>query len=173
MFKTKEEIWRDIPRYLEKYKASNLGNIYSIKNNQKLKTNISQNGYERLNLYSDGKRIKEYVHRLVAEAFLENKDNKEFVNHIDENKLNNNINNLEWTTNSENQLHGTCISKIQKALSFPVVKISITNEIIEEYSSIKDAALSIKDNASTSSISKACKGILKTAYGFKWKYKNN
>ena len=89
----------------EEYTISKEGVVYSLKNNKKLKPWINGKGYLQVRLYKDGKGYDKRVHRLVAETYIKNKENKEQVNHIDGNKLNNNVNNLEWVTNSENQKH--------------------------------------------------------------------
>lgn len=84
------------------------GEIFSLKTNKILKTTISPNGYEVLCLmFQKPKRHSKtlYVHRLVAETFIDNPLNKKTVNHIDGNKLNNNITNLEWATQGENNKH--------------------------------------------------------------------
>ena len=136
------------------------------------KQSKSNLGYLTVGFTVNNKKINKYVHRLVAEAFINNTFNKPFVNHKDENKLNNRVVNLNWCTNSENQLHGTCVNKIKTKTGLKVIRIDKYNKELE-FLTIHDAAKSIKENSSTSSISKCCKGILKTAYGYRWKYKNN
>lgn len=105
-----EEIWKDIPGY-EPYQASNFGRIRNGKKGKTenckklgtpLKTRITARGYEELKLSVNKVRVHMLVHRLVALAFIPNPDNKQFVDHIDTNKLNNNASNLRWTTISEN-----------------------------------------------------------------------
>ena len=93
------------------YEVDELGNVYSIVHNahrrkRVLKPYTNERGYLKVNLYdSDGKCKKKYVHRLVAEAFIDNPHNKPNVNHIDADVKNNNVNNLEWCTQSENIKH--------------------------------------------------------------------
>lgn len=111
-----KEIYKDIPEYKGIYQVSNLGNIKSVARsytNSKGKTyNIKErilkltisNGYYSVTLNNKGKK-RFTVHRLVALAFIENPSNKDEVNHIDGNKLNNCYKNLEWCTKSENTLH--------------------------------------------------------------------
>ena len=121
-----KEIYKDIPGWDGYYQASNLGNIKSVTRivNHKrlgqqtvyeriLKPNIVC-GYRQVILSKDGKRNYQKVHRLVAETFISNPDSKKQVNHIDGNKLNNCIDNLEWNTPSENQIHA-----FNKGLSKP------------------------------------------------------
>lgn len=104
-----KEIFKDIVGYEGRYKVSNFGNIYSTpkdgKPNKMLKQEIMQSKYKRVTLSIDGKVKRFSVHRLVAEAFIDNNENKPCVNHIDNNGLNNNVDNLEWCTHSENMIH--------------------------------------------------------------------
>ncbi len=90
-----KEIYKDIKGYEGEYKVSNCGNVYSCKRNIILKPSTTKNGYLRVSLCQNG--IKKYfsIHRLVAEAFIPNPNNLPQVNHIDENKKNNNASNLE------------------------------------------------------------------------------
>jgi len=112
----KMEVWKPIDGY-EGYEVSNFGNVRSYRKRGSknavydkpkrvkpytLKTHCKE--YHRHNLVKDGKRKSEYVHRLVAKAFIANYGNKPQVHHIDNNGLNNRVENLKWVTNSENQL---------------------------------------------------------------------
>ena len=100
------EIWKDIPEYEGIYQVSNTGKVKRIDKKEKmLKNNLCGNGYYYVYLSKNGKVRKFKVNRLVAQAFIENPENKPFVNHIDGDKLNNNVENLEWVTQSENMLH--------------------------------------------------------------------
>lgn len=115
------EVWKDIKGWEGKYQISNLGNVksvyrtvnYMFKGKEKtrriyeriLKKAINKFGYEYVNLTDNYKAKKLKVHRLVAEAFIPNPLNKRTVNHIDGNKLNNCVDNLEWATYIENQHH--------------------------------------------------------------------
>lgn len=100
-----EEIWKDINGYEGLYKVSNLGRIRSYRRRKPLSPIEDRNGYYKINLTKD-KEMKTYrIHRLVASCFIDNIDNKPEVNHIDGNKKNNNIDNLEWVTRSENESH--------------------------------------------------------------------
>ena len=74
------------------------GEIFSDNLNDFLKTRLSNNGYLFVNLYQNGKQYTKKIHRLVAETFIENQNNYDTVDHLDRNKLNNNIENLRWTT---------------------------------------------------------------------------
>lgn len=95
-----EEEYRIINGF-EKYEVSNLGNVRNVRTQRLLNLCIS-NGYYQVNLHGDKITKPIRVHRLVALAFIDNPDNKKFVDHIDSNKLNNNVTNLRWATPSEN-----------------------------------------------------------------------
>lgn len=99
-----KEIYKDIQGYEGRYQVSNLGNVISFKRGIQLKPD-NQNGYLRVSLCKDGVATRFLIHRLVAQAFIPNKDNKPHINHIDNNPSNNNVSNLEWCTHSENMLH--------------------------------------------------------------------
>lgn len=115
-----KEIWKDIEGYEGCYQVSNLGNVRSLdriignalRKGKILKELKNKDGYLVVGLHKDGKRKKFFMHRLVAQAFIPNPDNKKEVNHmnicnlsIDENKKYNAIENLEWTTHDENLIH--------------------------------------------------------------------
>ena len=94
------EIYRNIEDF-DNYEISNFGNVRNKKTNKILKPNISK-GYYKVDLCKNGKRTTKTIHKLVADAFLENLENKPCVDHIDNDRLNNNISNLRWATNKEN-----------------------------------------------------------------------
>jgi hypothetical protein len=109
------ETWKDIKGYEGIYQISNLGRVKRISNihwcnlkyrdNYYLKPLDNGKGYLRIKLTVNNKSRRVMLHRLIAEVFIENPNNYPFVNHIDGNKKNNNINNLEWCTQSQNCLH--------------------------------------------------------------------
>ena len=98
-------MWKDIKGYEGLYKVTSLGDVYSITKKRFIYQSIDRYGYKQCLLYNKGQHKTRKVHRLVAEAFLENTYNKPQINHKDGNRTNNRIDNLEWCTNSENQLH--------------------------------------------------------------------
>lgn len=114
-----KEFWKPIKNYEGYYKVSNLGRIRSLDRKVTVwfgkrkyigtfvNGEINRDGYNRvqLNVAEKGLRERFYVHRLVAEAFIPNLENKPFINHKDGNKLNNSIENLEWCTSQENHQH--------------------------------------------------------------------
>jgi len=86
----------------ENYEVSNIGSVRNVKTGKILNPIIDKHCYYHVNLYKNNKRTYKSIHRLVAEAFLCNTDNKECIDHQDNNKLNNNVNNLRFATKSEN-----------------------------------------------------------------------
>ena len=183
----KVEIWKDIKDYEGLYQVSNLGNVRSLdkiiyqKNksgkNQKhiyrgkeLKKQKQLNGYEVVNLYKDAKMTKKLVHRLVAIAFIENKLNRHFINHKDNDKTNNNVENLEWCTQSENVVyaytHGVKIPPNMRK----VKRLNKEDIFIDMFESIQDAERFT--NVRATNISKCCRNLRRTAGGYKWEYVN-
>lgn len=119
------EIWKDIEGYDGKYQVSNLGNVKSCgrtlngingstkyKKESFLTANTDPTGYLSVMVCVDYKFKRLAVHRLVAQAFVPNLENKKYVNHIDGNKLNNNSENLEWVTAKENTQHALKLNLI-------------------------------------------------------------
>ena len=130
------EEWKNYP-FDTRYQVSNYGNIKGQKGNI-LKGSINNAGYKRIGLYSDGKAVFKFVHRMVMETFspCANSDDL-IVNHKDGNKLNNSVDNLEWTTSAENKRHGikNALYKYNHVFCFTPDK-----KLVAEYLSIKDAA---------------------------------
>ena len=98
------ERWKVIKGF-EKYSVSDTGEVKSNKNDHIKANRIDRRGYNDISLYKNGQEHHKKVHRLVAEAFVDNPEGKDFVNHKDGNKLNNSKDNLEWVTHSENMKH--------------------------------------------------------------------
>lgn len=147
-----EEIWKTIEDY-PNYDVSSFGNVRNNKTNYVLKLQKNASGYMKISLVSSNKHSNNFmVHRLVAKAFIPNPDNKPTVNHIDKNKSNNNVFNLEWATMSEQNYHSALTSKKERPLFYKsIYRIDMTSRnIIEQYKSVKDAALWIIDNKLTS-----------------------
>jgi hypothetical protein len=130
------ENWKNVVGYEGRYQVSDLGNIKSMPKPRCSKVKILKNiplkaGYLTVDL-GNGQKIKRYlVHRLVATAFIENPLNKEQVNHIDGNKSNNNVCNLEWNTRSENQLH-SIKTGLRSAKGEKNSQSKLTNDIVIE-----------------------------------------
>ena len=156
------------------YQVSNLGRVRKIDGYTETIVNqiINKAGYCIVYI---GKKLY-YVHRLVANCFIENPFLYNVVNHKDENKTNNCVANLEWCTQWYNCNYGSRNERISKSnkimnrkLMKPVLQFSKNGEFIKEFSSIHEAAQEM--NTSHVSISKACNGKSKSSCGFIWKFK--
>ena len=161
-----EEIWRDIKGYEGKYAISSFGRVYSYKRRIFLAQSITNNGYLRVCLYTkDGCQKKmELVHRLVAITFLDNPDGLPQVNHKDENKQNNHVENLEWCIAKENANYGTRNERIGKTHGKSVY--CIENNTV--YPSAMAAAREL--HIDNSHIGKVCRGEEKDCQGYHFKY---
>lgn len=102
-----EVIWKDIPEYEGLYKISNYGEIYSTYSNKLLKPRLDKDGYAQVTLYKNHQPKTLRIHRLVAITYIPNPNNYSCVNHKDENKKNNAVDNLEWCTIKYNNNYGT------------------------------------------------------------------
>lgn len=99
------EIAKPIQGYENRYLITSYGRVWSIRTHRWLKYSVPSNGYAQVGLSLNNKCTNYMIHRLVAKTFLQKPINKDYVNHIDGNKLNNCVNNLEWVTRSENEKH--------------------------------------------------------------------
>ena len=183
------EVWKDVPGYEGYYAVSNLGRVKSLERTIQNDGNLGQN---KLSKYSErimkpGKRKKGYlginltrncktraflVHRLVAEAFIPNPQNLPFINHKDENKQNNRVENLEWCTNKYNVNYGSWKEKQsiahinQKYSSKPVVQLDKNNVVVATYPSIAEA----ERQTAVKHISCVVRGVRKSAGGYFWRF---
>ena len=193
-----KEIWKDI-EWAQGYQVSNLGKVKSLERPHKshhgttyiqkeriLKTRLDPNGYEKVGiLKKDGKQKQVMVHRLVAEAFIPNPDNLPQVNHKDENRSNNIVNNLEWCTAKYNQNYGHCRENHSKAMmgkkmpeevkeklrlinSKPVLQYDVYGNYIRIWDSVAQASREL--GIDNESIRQACLGKFRHAGFYKWKY---
>lgn len=172
-----QEIWKNIKKFNGLYKVSNLGKVKSLISNRILTPatvayqNTKRTGYYVVNL----KRKLYYIHRLVAEAFIPNPNNLPQVNHIDGNKKNNCVENLEWCTNSENIRHAyennLITTNASTSKKFKAVKQidKYTNKTIREWESVIEAAKTL--NIGKTCISACCRNKQKTAGGYIWKFR--
>lgn len=147
----------------ENYLIGSNGTVFNQSTGKYLRPSKGSNGYLHLTLWN-GRKITHSIHRLVAEAFIPNPNNLPQVNHKDENKSNNNVDNLEWCTAKYNTTYGKgFIRRLQ-----PVVQKNEKGEVIQRWNSIKEASdvLHIKYQ----NISRVCRGIRKTCGGYQWEY---
>ena len=172
-----EEVWRDDKGYEGLYQVSNMGLVKSLerKNNygrtvkeRILKPAFDGWGYLVVTLCAGGKRKNLMVHRLVCEAFNDNRDEKPEVNHINEIKTDNRACNLEWCTRRENLNHGTRSERSAKTLSKPICQYTLDEKIVKTWASLTEVKR--KTGFSQGNISEVANGNRKTAYGFIWKY---
>lgn len=167
-----KEIWKDIKGYEGHYQISNLGRVKSLsrittfrgkKRLEKeliLREGTSKKGYSLVSLQKNGIAKTQRVHRLVAQAFIPNINNYQQVNHKDENKKNNCVDNLEWCDCKYNNNYGLRTSKISKKV------LQIETGIV--YPSVSEAYR--KTKIDIANISRVCLGKIKTAGGYHWKY---
>ena len=150
-----QEVWKDVAGYEGYYQVSNLGRVKSLQTKayshaQKcaipvmrekiLKPYPDTNKYLIIDLKKDRKRNTQKVHRLVAKAFIPNENNYPQVNHKDENKQNNCVENLEWCTNQYNSTYGTAKERMAEKHKKKVLQISASGEVVNRWNSIKEAA---------------------------------
>ena len=161
------EIFKDIPQYEGKYQISNQGRVWSVISQKYMKLQTNHNGYLVVGLKAkNGKYKIERVHRLVAMAFIPNPDKKPTVNHLNEDKTDHRVENLEWATMAEQNAYGTRMNKIRKKIS----QYSLTGELIATYDSTVEAKNIT--GIPSSNIVNCANGKLKTAGGYKWVYQN-
>ena len=179
-----EEIWKDIPSYEGYYQVSNLGNFRSLPRIIKYKSNGTRNypskalltettkdNYQRIVLMKDGIKTRYQAHRLVALTFIPNPDNKPFINHIDGNKSNNVVTNLEWCTASENMIHADNTGLRDMSTHQPSnskrIKCIETGEVFASYA--KAVKWLGKSNTSISTLIRGTR-VCGKALGYHWEF---
>lgn len=173
------EEWKPICGYEGLYEVSSLGRVKSLRDNNGnprekiLKFGKKPNGYLQCELYKNGKGKNFIIHRLVATAFIQNPNNYQTVNHIDENKENNCVNNLEWMDMKQQINHGTCIQRrVEKQKNDPkkskqVYQYSKNGELIKIWQSVNECG---RNGYLNSNVSNCCLGKQKSHKGYIWSY---
>lgn len=162
------EIWESVKEYDGLYLVSNLGRVLSAPRNGtrpywRLMSPHYVGGYIQYPLTKNNKTKEYKAHRLVAEAFLPNLENKREVNHIDGNKHNNSVDNLEWATTSENQTHAHYV--LCKGIK-PVKQLTKDGKLVKIWGSIREAGDTL--GVCRGDISRAASRKRYTAGGYKW-----
>lgn len=185
---SKDEIWRDVHGYEGLYKVSNKGNVRSVDrinhigrkySGRMLRSAYDKDGYLQVALCKNGKMKTKKIHRLVAETFIPNPNGFSEVNHKDEIKTNNYVENLEWCTRKYNVNYGTAIERIVEKTSKKVRAVNVkTGEVIR----FKSTAEAQRKGYNSGNISLASRGIYKnsntgkligdgcTYRGYRWYY---
>ena len=168
------ETWKDIKGYEGIYQVSNLGRVKSLPVKSKtkyfkggiLKTSVDKVGYVCVSL----SRKTYKVHRLVAEAFIDNPYDYRCVNHKDEDKTNNRVDNLEWCTHKYNNNYGTRNKKISQNAGRRILQYDLEGNLIRVWDSISNASRYYGVKRWT--ICGCCAGRQKTSCGYIWRYDN-
>ena len=156
--------------YLKYYDITEDGKCINKQTKHIKNTFISNNGYERVTLWIKGKQQKFSIHRLVAIKYIPNPNNYSCINHIDGNKLNNNVNNLEWCSISQNTNHAYKNNLIKNIQNRRIIQYSKDMEEIKRWGSIKEIEEKLKINHGN--IISVCKQNTNRKYagGFIWRY---
>jgi len=163
------EEWKDIKDY-ENYEVSDQGRVRNKKTGRILKPWKCTSGYLEVYLASNGKHEVKLIHRLVAQSFLSNPNNYPQVNHRDEDKTNNTVDNLEWCTSQYNANYGSRNKKVSESRSIPILQLDLKGNFISEYESGVEAERIT--GIYRQNISRCCSGKYKSAGGYLWKYKD-
>lgn len=169
-----EEIWKPVVGFEGLYEVSNMGRLKSIPRARTkggiLHCQKTCWGYLICNLWKEGEVHSFSVHRLVAEAFIPNPEGKQTVNHIDCNRENNCVSNLEWTSQKENIQHSVNLGHYENvgAEKKAVAQYDLQGNFIVAYKSISEAAK--ETGLFVQNISKCCHGHLKKTGGYAWRF---
>lgn len=165
-----EEIWKDIPEYSGVYQISNFGRVRSYKGFRGVKERILKpqiaRGYYYVFLRRNGKTYFPSVHRLVAKAFIPNPQNYKFINHKNEIKTDNRVENLEWCTQLYNNTYGTAIKRAAATRSKKIICIE-TGIIYKSGYEVCE-----KLNLKYSNVMKCCEGQRERTRGLHFKFAN-
>ena len=162
--------------YTDYYELSTMGRVKSVKKNKILKPWNDKDGYYRIDLFKNGSRKTVRIHVLVATKFLPNEEGLPVINHKDENKHNNCVDNLEWCTVKYNATYGTSIAKRKetckkKKLNIceynnrPIAMLSKEGELLKVYEELDDV---IKDGFNKAAVMQCASGTIELHGGYKW-----
>lgn len=166
-----KEVWKSIPGF-PGYEVSNHGRVKGRKATF-LRPVRNHKGYLYVSLYISRHRHNKFIHRLVAENFVNGYSEGLFVNHLDEDKTNNRFDNLEWVTNHENNVYGTRCAKVKAKLtngkcSKPVAQFTRKGELVNVFPSTIEAERQL--GLHQANICRCALGKAPTAYGYIWRY---
>lgn len=165
-----KEIWKDIEGYEGIYQISNQGRVKSIGyGKERIMKPVLCRGYLHVGLWKNGSQKWYFIHRIVCQTFIPNTDNLTQVNHKDEDKTNNKVENLEWCDSKYNNNYGTKIQRAVEKTSKTVLQYTKDGEFVREWRSTMDVERNLGYNHRH--ISSCCNEKLKSAYGFVWRYK--
>lgn len=183
------EIWKNIPNYIGYYQISNFGRVKSLTrkvkssrskieyrtvNERIIKSRIDKYGYETVILRKENTDKHFTIHRLIAICFIPNPENLPSINHIDENKLNNTVENLEWCTVKYNNSYNNRQEKInlslrEKVKGKEILQFDSEWNLLQEFKSLRD--MQRQTGFSRIQVKRVCNGLQEQSYGYFWKFK--
>ena len=179
------EEWKDIPGYEGRYQVSNLGRVKSLARvcnvgqhsaayhlpEKIMRPKVRKSGYSLVSLNKDGVAKDEYIHRLVAQSFIPNEGGLPYINHKDENPRNNRVDNLEWCTPKYNANYNGANIRGGLNRRVAIVQKTLDGEFVREWDSALTACKEFGRKKATNIFNALVSHGKKTAYGYKWYYK--